>query len=243
MRVRAFLLAVAVMAVLPATAAADFPHIVEPGETLTSVAAVDGLSIAAIAEANHISPNAELIIGQVLWIPPQTTTAYATQGPTAQSSTTETTAGSDQAASNAPTAQPPYPTAERVSAGEIAYIAEANGVPPSLAEAISWQESGWNNDVVSSVGAVGAMQIVPSVWGWINTYLTPTDPLGPASAAENVRGGVLLLHDLLESTGDNYALTAAAYFQGLASVRKHGMYPDTRQYVADILALQQRFGG
>ena len=34
---------------LPAGAAADVPHVVLPGETLTSVAKTDGLTIAAIA--------------------------------------------------------------------------------------------------------------------------------------------------------------------------------------------------
>ena len=66
------LLAVLVMCVLPASAAADYSHVVQRGETLTSVAAVDGLSIEAIAQANGISPQAELVAGQILLIPPQT---------------------------------------------------------------------------------------------------------------------------------------------------------------------------
>jgi len=52
-----------------------------------------------------------------------------------------------------------------------------------------------------------------------------------------------LLHELLAVTGDDYAMAIAGYFQGLASVKAHGMYPDTRLYVDDVLALQQRFGG
>ncbi len=76
-------------------------------------------------------------------------------------------------------------------------IADANGVPASFAEAIAWQESGWNNDEVSGAGAVGIMQIVPATWTWIDRYLTPSAPLGTASAAENIRAGVLLLHELL----------------------------------------------
>ena len=62
-----------------------------------------------------------------------------------------------------PTA-PPYPTPERVSASEVGSIAAANGVPPSLAEAIGWQESGFNNDLVSTAGATGVMQIEPGTW-------------------------------------------------------------------------------
>jgi N-acetylmuramoyl-L-alanine amidase len=134
----------------------------------------------------------------------------------------------------------PEPTQERVSGGEIAEIATEYGVPASLAEAIGWQESGWNNAEVSNIGAVGVMQIVPGTWVWIDRYLTPSSPLGTTSASENVRAGVLLLHQLLGLTGGDQSLAAAGYYQGLSSVRAHGMYPDTRRYVADVMALAQR---
>lgn len=249
MRIRISLFAVAMLAAvaLPATASANYPHVVAPGETLTSVAAADGLSIAAIAAANGISDNAELIAGQILLIPPRgvaPTTVVTTSERTATTHVTSTQpTPTSTATATATTSSGPYPTQERASAGEIAYIADANGVPASFAEAIAWQESGWNNSEVSDVGAVGVMQIVPSTWQWIDHYLTPADPLGPSSAAENIRGGVLLLHQLLEATGDSYALSAAGYFQGLSSVRRYGMYRSTKQYVADVLALQGRLAG
>jgi len=257
---------------LPAAAAADVPHVVLPGETLTSVAKTDGLTIAAIAAANDISPNAELIVGQVLQIPAQTpatqataatgtaaghsyrlasdttssttttTSAATVTSPTRTAATTTTTTAAPKAAVIS-SSDVPVPTAEHVSAAEIAQIADADGVPAGLAEGIAWQESGWNNDVVSGIGAVGVMQIVPSTWTWIDDYLTPSDPLAPASALENVRGGVLLLHDLLGLTDGNESLAIASYYQGLASVREHGFYPDTKQYVADVLALSERFSG
>jgi N-acetylmuramoyl-L-alanine amidase len=251
--------AIVVMA-LPAGAAAEVPHVVQPGESLTSVARTDGLSVSALAAANDISPNAELIIGQILQIPPltpytaapvstttanttttTTTTAASTATTVSRTTTTTTTAAPKAAVSSNKSG--PVPTPQYVSAGEIAEIADADGVPPGLAEGVAWQESGWNNDVVSGIGAVGVMQIVPSTWSWIDQYLTPSDPLETASAAENVRGGVLLLRDLLALTDNNYTLAVASYYQGLASVREHGLYPDTKQYVADVLALAGRFGG
>jgi soluble lytic murein transglycosylase-like protein len=243
-------ISVMVMA-LPAGAAADIPHVVHPGESLTSVARTDGLSIASLAAANDLSPNAELIVGQVLQIPAltpytaakpttaSTTTTTASTTTTVPRTTTTTTAAPKAAVSSGDSA--PVPTPQYVTAAEIAQIADADGVPAGLAEGIAWQESGWDNDVVSGIGAVGVMQIVPSTWSWIDQYLTPSDPLAPASAAENVRGGVLLLHELLEVTGGNEALAVASYYQGLSSVRKHGLYPDTQQYVADVLALAGRF--
>jgi len=246
---------------LPAAAAADVPHVVEPGESLSSVAATDGLSVAALAAANGLSPYAELTVGQVLEIPPQTATTTGQEtGYSEATNTTESTSSSEYVSDSSSTestssnAEPstttgsssgtgPYPTNERVSGSEIAGIADEYGVPPALAEAIGWQESGWNNAEVSSADAVGVMQIVPSTWSWINQNLTPDDPLGAASASENVRGGVLLLHELLSLTGDDYAETAAGYYQGLSSVKRYGMYPSTRQYVADVLALEERLAG
>ncbi len=87
------------------------------------------------------------------------------------------------------------------------------------------------------------MQIIPTTWDWIDTYLTPANPLSTTSALANVRGGVLLLHQLLQETGGDEQLAVAGYYQGLASVRARGMYADTQQYVADVMALAQRFGG
>jgi soluble lytic murein transglycosylase-like protein len=262
-RVAPLVVALVVMA-LPAVACADIPHVVLPGETLTSVAGTDGLSITAVAAANDLSTTSELIVGQVLEIPALTpqTAAGSTSSSTATADTdadadsgTVTTAATHTVTATAPTTTTvaakapvsnagalPEPTAEHVSAAEIAQIASAGGVPAGLAEGIAWQESGWSNDVVSGVGAVGVMQIVPTTWTWIDQYLTPSDPLGPASAAENIRGGVLLLHELLALTGDNYTLAVASYYQGLASVRRYGLYTDTKQYVADVLALASRFG-
>ena len=286
MRVRCFLLAVLVSALFPAAASANYAHVVQAGETLTSVAAVDGLSIEAVARANGISPQAQLITGQTLWIPPRDAANAALGAPTlsgAANSTESPTGSPSSATTRSPTGlahdadddgdtdgvgtgtgttsttqvttsattRPtpvisstagPVPTRERVDSTEIAGVANAHGVPAALAEAIAWQESGWNNDEVSSVGAVGVMQIVPSTWFWIDRYLTPGNPLGTASAAENIRAGTLLLRQLLAVTGGNEQLAVAGYFQGLASVGRSGMFASTKQYVSDVMALSRRFG-
>jgi LysM repeat protein len=136
---------------------------------------------------------------------------------------------------------PPYPTPERVSLAQIEEIARSGGVPGSLAAAIAWQESGFNNDLVSNADARGVMQILPGTWSWIERTLTPQSPLAPSSAADNVRGGVLLLRSLLDETGGNMDLAIAGYIQGLDSVRRNGMYAVTAQYVHDVLALRRQF--
>jgi N-acetylmuramoyl-L-alanine amidase len=214
-----------------ATTSTQGSYVVQPGDTLSGIAARAGLSVASLAAANGVDPNAPLLSGSVLRV------SGSSGVPSAASQPVGTAAEGNSTA-------PPYPTPERVSSSEIGQIASANGVSPSLAAAIAWQESGFNNDLVSSADARGVMQILPGTWAWIqNTLAQGGPPLAPASAADNVRGGVLMLRSLLNSTGGDPALAAAGYYQGLPSVQRNGMYSSTQQYVNDVLALRSQFGG
>src|SRR5579875_3024236 len=69
LRILPLLAAAALLA--PAAASAAVIHSVRRGETLTSIAAADGLSIARLAAANGLSSDAELTVGTELVIPPQ----------------------------------------------------------------------------------------------------------------------------------------------------------------------------
>ena len=221
------------------TSSGSGSYLVVPGDTLTAIAARAGTTAAAIAAANGLDLNGVLLAGRPIHVPSGSTAlpvSTTVGGATAESQPVGTPAQGD------PT-NPPYPTPERLSASQIASVAAANGVPGALADAIAWQESGFNNDLVSSADARGIMQILPGTWEWIQHNLTPGAPLGPASATENVRGGALLLHSLLNSTGGDAGTAAAGYYQGLPSVQQHGMYPSTQQYVQSVLALERRFGG
>ena len=72
----------------------------------------------------------------------------------------------------------------------------ANGVSPSLAAAIAWQESGFNNGMVSSANARGVMQVMPGTWSYVEQNLAGRR-LDPNSATDNVHAGVLYLQHLL----------------------------------------------
>lgn len=133
------------------------------------------------------------------------------------------------------------PTPERLSGGDISQIAATNGAPGDLAAAIAWQESGFNNALTSSAGARGIMQIMPGTWDWIDRTLA-RPPLNRASAADNVRAGSLFLGQLLKDTGGDVPTAVAGYYQGLGSVRRNGMLPETRRYVDNVLALRGRTG-
>lgn len=110
------------------------------------------------------------------------------------------------------------------------------GVGPNLALAISWQESGWDQSQVSVANAIGAMQVIPSTGEWISSVVgRELDLLRPR---DNVTAGVALLDVLLDAAPLRRAV--AGYYQGLAGVREHGMYDDTRIYVANVLALRSQ---
>ncbi|MGI8428630.1 MAG: LysM peptidoglycan-binding domain-containing protein [Solirubrobacteraceae bacterium] len=213
-------------------------YAVQPGDTLSAIAVHAGASVAALAAANGIDPNAPLLAGTMLRLSGAGGTSAAGT-PSGASAGTQPVGVAAQGSSSGG----PYPTAEHVTASQVAQVASANGVPPSLAEAIGWQESGFNNGLVSSADARGVMQILPGTWDWIGKALAGPIPLAPASALGNVRGGALLLHSLLFSTGGDPAQAAAGYYQGLSSVQRYGMFPSTQQYVGNVLALARQFGG
>jgi N-acetylmuramoyl-L-alanine amidase len=230
--------ATAAVAATPApeesTAAPAGGYVVQPGDTLSGIAAHYGVSVASLAAVNGLDPNGLLLSGATLSV----NGAPVSTVPTAVVQTV-----SQPASNTAASTSGAQPTAEMVSASTVGAIAAANGVSPSLAEAIGYQESGFNNGMVSNTGATGVMQIEPGTWNYIGTNLATPPPLSPTSATDNIRGGVLLLRSLLAQTGGDPAMAAASYYQGLASVRQHGLYADTQQYVADVMALRQRFGG
>ena len=129
-----------------------------------------------------------------------------------------------------------------MSAADVQSIAALHGVSPSLAAAIAYQESGFNNAMVSPANARGVMQVMPGTWDYVQENLAQR-PLDPGSATDNVHAGVMYLKQLLNQTGGDEESAIAGYYQGLASVRKIGMLPETRQYVDNVLALRGRFGG
>jgi soluble lytic murein transglycosylase-like protein len=216
---------------LPTTSSAG-SYVVQPGDTLSAIAARAGVSAASLAAANGLSLSQPLLTG----------TALRLAG-TPSSSASPAVAQPVGVAAQGNVTDPPYPTPEVLSASQIGNIAAANGVSAPFADAIAWQESGFNNDLVSSADARGIMQILPGTWDYIQRDLNPGPPLAPASAADNVRGGSLLLHSLLNATGGDPGMAAAGYYQGLPSVQAHGVYPSTQQYVNSVLALEHRFGG
>ena len=214
----------------PASGAAPKPmggYTVRWGDTLALIASRAGVPVSHIAAMNGLDPAKVLLAGTVLKLP----TGASTPATTAPAPATKVV----------PPAAP-NPTPTRVDASTIQQIAAAHGVPGSLAAAIAWQESGFNNGMVSSANARGVMQVMPGTWDWIQQNLT-RETLDPNSATDNVHAGVHYLGHLLKQTGGDTNTAIASYYQGLGSVRSRGMYDDTKQYVSNVQALRGRFGG
>jgi LysM repeat protein len=112
------------------------------------------------------------------------------------------------------------------------------GVDARLARALAWMESGFNNNLVSSVGAMGVMQLLPQTWDYVETVLVGAQI--PRTVDGNVHAGVAYLHQLLVEFHGDERLALAAWYQGADAVRKHGLYGETKTFVADVLALEQR---
>jgi N-acetylmuramoyl-L-alanine amidase len=203
---------------------------VQPGDTLSGIAARSGVATEQVAWMNGLSPRAHVIAGTVLKLP---TGAVPAQEQDASAPPPQPEVVPDA---------PPYATPGFVTSDQIAQIAAEHGVPGDLAAALAWQESGFNNGLVSPANARGVMQILPGTWDWIDSNLAST-PLDPSSPAENVHAGVMYLGQLLSDAGGDPATAVASYYQGSGSVSSIGTLPDTRRYVDNVLALRSRFGG
>ncbi len=204
-------------------------YTVRTGDTLGGLAAQTGVSAAAMAAMNGLDPNGVLLTGTVLKLP------GGAPAPAGASEPAPTATVVPDAA--------PAPTAQHLTAADVQNVAAAHGVSPSLAAAIAWQESGFNNGMVSSANARGVMQVMPGTWDYVQQNLAGGQQLDPSSATDNVHAGVMYLKRLLADSGGDENAAIAGYYQGLASVRERGMYDDTQQYVNNVQALRSRFGG
>lgn len=119
----------------------------------------------------------------------------------------------------------------------IAQAAQRHQVDERLVHAVIQTESAYNANATSSAGAVGLMQLMP---GTARQYGV-TDRNDPS---QNINGGTKYLRYLLDLFNSNMDLAVAAYNAGENAVMKHNNsippYPETRNYVRQVLALYNR---
>lgn len=221
-------------------------HTVRDGETLSGIAARNDMSVTRLAKLNHISSHDFIHPGTKLKVTGSSSSSPAKAKATPKKTTKKnnTFAGRtysdtivDAADSNRNTlASRAVPNRSETKA-KITRISRQHGLDPSIALAISYQESGWDQRQVSVANAVGTMQVIPSSGEW--TSQMAGRKLDLLDTDDNITAGVLLLKVLTEQA-DSTDDAIAGYYQGLASVEANGMYTDTKQYVRNVKALRSQ---
>jgi soluble lytic murein transglycosylase-like protein len=120
----------------------------------------------------------------------------------------------------------------------IIQTATAYGVDPRLVLEVGMKESNLNQDAVSPAGAIGIMQLMPATAAALGVH--PHDP------ADNIKGGTILLSQLLSEFSGSVAEALGSYDWHpdavKAAVAAHGtawLYyapAETQDYVQTILA-------
>ena len=104
------------------------------------------------------------------------------------------------------------------------------GVDKDLLLAVASVESAFTPDAVSSSGAVGIMQLMPSTAEGLGVS-------NPYDAYQNIMGGANYIAQKLREYNGNVSLALAAYNAGSGNVAKYGGIPpfaETQNYVAWI---------
>ena len=186
-------------------------YVVRPGDNLTAIARAHGTTLKRLAQLNKLNPANALLIGTRLRLP-----AAVRVMPTAE------------AATNASTVR-----------ASLDRWASYYGVDTHLAHALAWMESGYNNAMVSSVGAQGVMQLLPTTWTYVEDVLIghKISDHGPDG---NVHVGMAYLHHLLQVFNGNEHLALAGWYQGERSVKANGPLKVSKAFAADVLALKER---
>lgn len=196
-------------------------HVVQPGETLSAIAARYGVSTSALAEANGITNPNLIRAGQHLRV-------SAGSSPAAQPATSSSAASSSTSSSR--------DDVRRL----ITQEAQRHGWRPAVPLGLAMQESGWNNSVVSSAGARGIMQVMPATGEWVGRFLLGRS-LDLSDPADNVAAGMAYLDHLYNRFDGDIELTLAAYFEGPERVVRNGASESGQRYAANVLALADRY--
>ncbi|HEX9969181.1 MAG TPA: transglycosylase SLT domain-containing protein [Acidimicrobiales bacterium] len=213
-------------------------YTVAKGDTLSRIAARTGTTTTALAQANGIKDPNTVRIGTVLRLPG----TAAAPAPVARNVRTK-----------AATPKPPRKVSAKLPArlrqspdrlalwGHFDAAARTYDVPADLLKAMTWQESGWQNDKVSSTRAVGIGQLMPDTVDFVNEVLLRRAARDPGIPEDNIAMSARFLRYLLDQNKGDVDKALASYYQGLASVRHQGPLPQTKAYVAAVVAQRRLF--
>ncbi|PCC25010.1 lytic transglycosylase, partial [Glutamicibacter sp. BW78] len=218
-------------------------YTVKSGDTLSGIAGKAGMGLSKLLAANNMSNSSVIYPGQKLKLSGGSTVS-STSSPRKQL-VPDTFLHYKYPASTVKSANDnKYTLLSRnlPSRSEmqsiIASTARKMGVDPSLALAHAYQESGFNMGAVSPANAIGAMQVIPTSGDWASQLVgRKLDLLNPY---DNATAGVAIIRSL-QRTSRSVEEGIASYYQGQGSVKRNGMYSDTKTYVKSVKAHQKKF--
>lgn len=132
----------------------------------------------------------------------------------------------------------PQAVARRVDRYEhlIKELSQRYNVNSNLVKAVVTEESCFNSNALSHVGAQGLMQLMPETATWLKVR-DPEDP------KDNLKGGVRYLSSLLREF-ESVELALAAYNAGPGNVRRYNGVPpfaETRAYLQKVKSNYRRY--
>lgn len=218
-----------------ATPASTSQYIVVRGDTLSAIAKRFGTTVAALASANNLANPSIIRTGLALTVPGAPTSGLVSATFLGRTYPAEVVAAANVNKATLDAMDVP----SRVQMQQLVIdTANEMGIDPALAQAVAYQESGFNMRAVSSANAIGCMQVIPSSGDWasdlVGRDLNLLDP------EDNVIAGLAILGQL-QRNNTPVETAIAGYYQGERSVRERGLNADTTRYVASVLALQERF--
>jgi N-acetylmuramoyl-L-alanine amidase len=246
------------------SSATDRTYTVQPGDSLWALARHYHVPLNDLAAANGMQLSDLLLIGRRLHIPTMAVaSAAATDGDEATTGAATPTAvapvhprhfsaaeraqmrsfcGTYQAPTGPVGELPSWLLAhpERLALRPLfVHWGRVYGIKPDLLEAIAWQESGWQNDAVSSADAQGIGQLLPSTAAFLNGLMGTN--LQTNVPSDNIRLEASYVALLVRENGNRTCETVASYYQGFATLQHIGVLPESQVYVTSVLGLRPRF--
>ena len=197
-----------------------FTQLLSAANTFAAGAQQSGIDLSAVS--NLLGATSSLYNGTTsAYTPASVQSNYSAKATDTKSEAPKAT---DSIASTSKGASTPYDAL--ITKASVPY-----GIPEKLIKAVIQQESGFNTNATSPVGAKGLMQLMPAT----AKSLGVTDA---TNAEQSIMAGTKYLKQMLSKFG-SYDLMLAAYNAGPGNVSKYNGIPpfkETQNYVSKVLA-------